>query len=459
MATKLFLRNTAASGIGVFQDMLTTAGSASDTGVVNTTASGTEIQWTQTAGGTALEWISGRVPAGGFTLAGTMTFSIWAHESNMNANCGARARVFKRTAAGSESEIGGGPFDDGVEFGTAAAEMVWTGTPTSTAFAEDDRLIVRYYITNIGTMGGSFTCTLTYNTADATTGDGFFQIFENVTFKAETITVAAGMATETGTALALGAGIGVGMASETDSALVLGASLSRAAGMASETDTAFPLGAAIGAGQAVETESALALTSVLIRPAGLAAENDNGLALPMVLANQAGIATETDTALGLSATHIRAAGLAAETDSALALTAVHLRAAGMATETDTGFALPPGGGPIILPAGMATETDTAFGLGIALSAGLATETAVALALTAVQIRAAGLASETDTGFALSSGGPIIVPVGMAVEADDAFALVYWRQFPLQGQLQASPGNDDQAHPLAGKRQRYPLEAA
>lgn len=94
MATKLFLRNTTNNAIGVFQDMQTTAGSGSTTGVVNTTASGTEIQWTQTAGGTVLEFISGGAPSGGFTLSGTMTFSIWAHESNMNANCGARARVY-----------------------------------------------------------------------------------------------------------------------------------------------------------------------------------------------------------------------------------------------------------------------------------------------------------------------------------------------------------------------------
>lgn len=206
MASKLFLRNTANNAIGNYFDMVATAGSASDTGVVNTAASGTEIQWTRTAVGTVLEFISGRVPAGGFTLAGTMTFSIWAHESNMNANCGARSRVFKRSA-GVDTEVGGGPYSDGVEFGTAAAEMTWTGTPTSTAFAEDDRIIVKYYITNIGTMGGGFTCTLTYNAADAATGDSFFQINETVTFKAEplayTLVAGSGSFALTGTAAGL----------------------------------------------------------------------------------------------------------------------------------------------------------------------------------------------------------------------------------------------------------------
>ena len=188
MATKLFLRNTAANAISNFYDMVVAAGASAGTGVVNTAAGGTQIQWTRTAGGTVLEWISGRVPSGGFTLAGTISFSIWAKESNMLANIGARARVFKRTAAGSESEVGGGPYNDGVEFGTGDAEMTWTGTPTSTAFSENDRIIVRYYITNVGTMATGYTGTITYNAADAATGDSFFQINENVTFKSEPVT-------------------------------------------------------------------------------------------------------------------------------------------------------------------------------------------------------------------------------------------------------------------------------
>jgi hypothetical protein len=185
MATKLFLRDAKTNAIGVFRDLSTTAGSGvAPLGEITTIASATEIQWKNNGEVELLEWISGRAPVGGFTLSGTMTFSIWARENNMNANCGARSKVFKRTAAGVETLIGG-PYNDGVEFGTAAAEMVWTGTPTSTAFAENDRLIVRYYITNIGTMAGGFVCSIDYGAADATTGDSFFQINENVTFKAE----------------------------------------------------------------------------------------------------------------------------------------------------------------------------------------------------------------------------------------------------------------------------------
>lgn len=186
MATKLFLRETTLNGIGTFRDMVTTAGASLTTGVVNTAISGTNIQWTKTAGGSVLEWISGRSPAGGWTLSGTMTFNIWAQESNMTANCGGRARYYKRTAGGTETEIATSPADDGVEFGTARAAMNWTEVPTSTAFAENDRLVVRYFITNIGTMSGGFTCTMAYDAATGgADGDSWVQINETITFKVE----------------------------------------------------------------------------------------------------------------------------------------------------------------------------------------------------------------------------------------------------------------------------------
>ena len=191
MATKLFLRNTQTNGItdtgdGLVYDMITTAGAASDTGVVNTVASGTDIQWTKTAGGSTMAFISGRVPSGGFTLT-TTDVDFWGHESNMSANAGGRFHLYKYTpgAPPTITELGGSPFSDGIEFGTAAASMTWVGNVTDTAFAENDRLLLRPYITNVGTMGGGFTCTLTFNAADASTGDSFFNIAETVTFKAE----------------------------------------------------------------------------------------------------------------------------------------------------------------------------------------------------------------------------------------------------------------------------------
>jgi hypothetical protein len=186
VATKLFLKNTTTNGITVAgtntYDMDITAPASADTCVVNTTASGTEIQFTKTAGGNVVQWVSGRVPAGGFTLTNT-DISINALENNMSANIGGRYRVFKITKAGVVTELASGPFDDGVEFGTVDGVMTWTGDVTDTAFAEDDRVLLRLYITNVGTMATGFTGTLQFNGASAGTSDCFFDLNENVTFK------------------------------------------------------------------------------------------------------------------------------------------------------------------------------------------------------------------------------------------------------------------------------------
>lgn len=304
MATKLVLRNTTTNGItdtgdGIVYDMLKDSfGSAADTAVVNTAASGTEIQLTKTAGGSTVAWISGRVPAGGFTLT-TGDISQWWRESNMNANAGGRYRVYRYQPGGTVTELGGGPFDDGIEFGTADTEMTWAGNHTDQAFSENDRILIRSFITNIGTMAGGHTCTMTFNAANAATGDSFFNIAETVTFKAENVTGPVGMATETDASLALGAARPVGIASETDTALALAGVVVGPVGLAVETDTALALGVARPADVSSEADASLALGVAM--PAGLAAETDTALALQPVLTTPVGMAIEIDSAMALSA--------------------------------------------------------------------------------------------------------------------------------------------------------------
>lgn len=196
MASKLVLRNTqnaspnvdlSVIGVAIVYDMLKDLfGAAVDTAVVNTIASGTEVIFTKTAGGSTIAWVSGRVPAGGFTLT-TTDISAWLRESNMNANCGGRFRVYRYTPGNPPTltELGGGPFNDGVEFSTASTEMLWPGNVTDQVFAENERTIVKLFITNVGTMGGGFTCTMEFNAADAVAGDSFFNIAETVAFKPE----------------------------------------------------------------------------------------------------------------------------------------------------------------------------------------------------------------------------------------------------------------------------------
>ena len=82
MATTLYLRNTTTNAItdtgdAVVYDMITAAGSSVDTDQVTLTNGGTNIQWTQTAGGNSVSWISGRTPAAGFTLTTALYGTGW----------------------------------------------------------------------------------------------------------------------------------------------------------------------------------------------------------------------------------------------------------------------------------------------------------------------------------------------------------------------------------------------
>lgn len=103
----------------------------------------------------------------------------------MTTNCGGRYRVFKWVPDNIVTELGGGPFNDGVEFSTSSTEMTWVGNVTDTFFEEDSRLILRVYITNVGTMGTG-TCSIDGDAPDGDPFDSFFNIAETVTFKSET---------------------------------------------------------------------------------------------------------------------------------------------------------------------------------------------------------------------------------------------------------------------------------
>src|SRR3990167_8774273 len=213
MSTKLFLRATQANSIGAtYFDMLTAAGASATTAVVATTNAGTEIQWTQTSGGAELLFVSGRAPAGGFTLT-TTDISIWASESGTGIDAAGAYRIFKRDSLGVETELGGGLYSDGVEFTkTTATEMSWTGNPTDTAFAENDRILLK--IKAVEAAAGAMsvgTCTLTYDAADAATGDSFFNIAETVAFKAEETSVALTGQQATGTSGSLAASASIAL--------------------------------------------------------------------------------------------------------------------------------------------------------------------------------------------------------------------------------------------------------
>ena len=210
LSTILFLRNTQDNAIGAtYYDMLTQYGIVTDTATVNSTLAGTEIQWTKTAGGSVIQWISGRTPAAGFRLQNA-DISMWAKDDSGLTNIGGRYRIFKRAADTTETELGGGPFDLGSEFTTSLVEYVWTGDVTDTDFVENDRILLKAYITNIGIMAVG-TGTLEFNMTDANIGDSLLRIFPPVVFKAEgAVAVTPVLLNMMGRGLGWGLGSGVG---------------------------------------------------------------------------------------------------------------------------------------------------------------------------------------------------------------------------------------------------------
>lgn len=245
----------------------------------------------------------------------------------------------------------------------------------------------------------------------------------------------------------------VGRSDETDTAIGLARSKSKAAQFADETDTALGLTRrkAKAAQLATETDTALALTAAHARATGLASETDSALALAKLKAKATGLASETETALALVRVKAKPVGLATETDNALAVSAVKTRSTGRADETDTALALGEPAG-----VGLATETDSALSLArvkakavevatttetaLALTArkvrlcGTAAETDTALGLAAQKIRACGRADESDTALARPPLGVIVRPVGLAIETDEALALE-----PAQREEEAATG--------------------
>lgn len=184
-ATKIRLHNTASTiaGYKCMDLALGPIGGANVNTVTTTTNSGTDIQLTNTAGGTALAWITEPLAAG-FTLSGTVTLNLYGGESGSGINAKFRARLYKYSGGSEGAEI----FlaDMAAELNTTlTTARNWTGTPTSTAFSTGDRLVVKFFATNVGTMAAG-TVTGHYEGAtDAADGSSWCQVDENITFTPE----------------------------------------------------------------------------------------------------------------------------------------------------------------------------------------------------------------------------------------------------------------------------------
>lgn len=186
--TSMYARRTSLNGIGNFFDLLPAFTSqTAATAVVNSPGSGTgERQWTRTAGGVNLEFISPRLKDFYYfdapdPTAAAVFCSFVASESSTNANLAPRFKLF-RYRNGTETLI---------HMNTATAELLTGAAPTvisgynanngganysvvPTSFQPDDRVILRLYITNVGGNFGAGTATVTYD-AD---GNGVVRLYD-----------------------------------------------------------------------------------------------------------------------------------------------------------------------------------------------------------------------------------------------------------------------------------------
>lgn len=160
-----FFRNTASDvnpGAIVEKLLSLNQGTGNATSVTNTTASGTLIQCTNTAGGSNLAWFT--PPLRGASINDTFYFNINGQESATAANAGRYLVVYRTDTDGNDLETLA-TLNQGVEYTTTAAPPTaeWSANLTAT-FANGERIQIALYIANVGTMGGSRTVTNNFDT-------------------------------------------------------------------------------------------------------------------------------------------------------------------------------------------------------------------------------------------------------------------------------------------------------
>lgn len=179
MATTLFLRDLASTLGGAGQKaMLARRGRTAVTTTTNTTAAGTNITITATAGGQALSWFSEPV-TNAVTISGTITLNIRCRESANTVNAGVALLIERANNAGTVQSTVSARAVIGAEAGTTEAARTGTRTPTSTAFSAGDRIKVTLSVINVGTMGAGTFNTYHDGPAAAASGDSYVTFTED----------------------------------------------------------------------------------------------------------------------------------------------------------------------------------------------------------------------------------------------------------------------------------------
>lgn len=162
--------------------LLTSRGSAAQTFTAQNTVAGPTTGVDLGVSGTlATDWCSLPLTAD-VTISGTITFNVWASENNMSANVAINVLVEKISRTGVITTIVKTANVVEVAVTTAAANN-FTATPTSTAMTKGDRIRVRLFGDDAGTMGTGFTFTASYNgPTAAAAGDTYVTFTENLSF-------------------------------------------------------------------------------------------------------------------------------------------------------------------------------------------------------------------------------------------------------------------------------------
>lgn len=298
-----------AVGADVEKEMWTSFGDGTNTAVRNTATGWTApLQWTDTAGGTAIEWYS--KPLVAFTLSGAVLVNLWAHVSNIAALTGIRselavcnedgtgATVWSASSLIDSSAIGvkGTGTDDGGAVTTTSRQVRGYLVGPDVAVTDGQRLRLRVFIDDpcYSASVSGHTATLTYDHTTTGSGDSFITLGQTVTEFSSGQSAAANTTTETDTAEAVGKtktrtvtaattsdeAVALGRtkiralstATTTDTAGAVGHTFARAVGIATETDTSEPIGKtktkSISTGAEDDTAGTLTATKAWVRAIG-----------------------------------------------------------------------------------------------------------------------------------------------------------------------------------------------
>lgn len=163
--THIFMTNTASDinpGANIEKEASFSRGSSIVNAVLNTpTGPNSGLTWTNTAGGTNIEWFT--PPLNAVTISGDILYNAWVAESDAAANATTRFLIERVSNTGTFiSTISASKY--GPEMSTTKAQQAWTATPTSTTLNAGDRIRIRVQISDATsvTLASGHTTTLGY---------------------------------------------------------------------------------------------------------------------------------------------------------------------------------------------------------------------------------------------------------------------------------------------------------